>query len=39
MPTVNPLIRAVVVKDLQVYVVSKKGHDSEFSSPTATEPV
>ncbi|KIM81743.1 hypothetical protein PILCRDRAFT_8425 [Piloderma croceum F 1598] len=27
MPTVNPIIRAVAVKDTQVYVVSIKGHD------------
>jgi len=33
MPAVNPIIRAVTVKDSQVYVVSKKGHDSEFTFP------
>lgn len=37
MPAVNPIIRAVTVKDPQVYVVSIKGNDSEFSSAIATE--
>lgn len=37
MPAVNPVVRAVAVRDPQVYVVTKKGQESEFKSAIATE--
>ena len=37
MPTVNPIIRAVTVKDPQLYAVKKNGKDRKFTFDIATE--